>query len=201
LGDRQLGVFCAIAAFATAGNVVHLALSQSAAPRLARYFQDGRIRSFRWLFAKLVGAYSAFGLTALLLAWVAGETLLRWFFRPDYVQYAPVLVYLMGSLIVAYLSGAVYTAMISVDMIRSQVPILCLNVGTCLLVGYLLVPAWGLAGAAAALALGRIPHVAIGLFLLLQIADERSVGEVPAARHAAATPLGLPETIGSCAES
>src|SRR5208337_449737 len=52
-GERELGIFAALAYFMVAGNTVVSALGQSASPRLARYYGKGDGRAFCLLLIKL----------------------------------------------------------------------------------------------------------------------------------------------------
>ena len=67
-GERELGIFAALAYLMVAGNTVVGALGQSASPRLARYYAEGNGRAFRRLLVKLVGLGAGMGLVGLLVA-------------------------------------------------------------------------------------------------------------------------------------
>ncbi len=66
LGERQLGVFAAIAYLMVAGNMVVNALGQSACPRLAKYYAAGNSTAFRKLVLNLVGIGALPGRTHLV---------------------------------------------------------------------------------------------------------------------------------------
>ena len=65
-GTRDLGIYAAITYLMVAGTTVVAALGQSASPRLAQYFADGRTASFCGLMWKLVGIGGALGALGVL---------------------------------------------------------------------------------------------------------------------------------------
>ena len=69
---------------------------------------------------------------------------------------------------VAYLSGALTTAMISIRAIHSQLPLRLMTAATSLIACVLLMPRWGLLGAGMALVLAKVPFVIASLVIVLR---------------------------------
>ncbi len=82
LGQRQLGIFAALAYLMVAGNMVIFALGESASPRLAKYYAAQNITAFRELLLKLVGLAALIGGAAIVVAQVVGKEVLTLLYRP-----------------------------------------------------------------------------------------------------------------------
>ena len=148
LGTRQLGIFAAVAYLTVAGPLVINALGQSATPRLAQLYGHGQLAGFRRLLAKLVGLGVGVGLAGLLCAAVAGRWLLLRLYGAEYAGASEVLVWLMVAATVSYAYIFLGTAVSAMRLFRIQLPIgigvFAALVASCAL----LVPRFGLRGAA-----------------------------------------------------
>ena len=165
-GVPALGIFGAIAALITAGGTVTRAINQVCSPRLAEQFHRGERAGFRRLLGRILGGYIVLGLLGIAIVMVAGRPMLSILFRPEYAAYTRLLLLVMTAAAVAYLSGAITTAMIAVRLIGCQLPLRCLTMLVALSACWFLVPGMGIEGAAVALIVAKIPFVAIGLVLL-----------------------------------
>ena len=67
LGERDLGIFAAMAYVIVAGGTVVRALGQSASPRLARYYAQGNVAAFLKLLAKLLALGGLLAIAVLLV--------------------------------------------------------------------------------------------------------------------------------------
>jgi hypothetical protein len=94
LGEAALGYYAAMAYIVVAGNMVVAALTQSAAPRLARYYVT-RPLAFKRLLWRLLTLGAAMGGAGVLLAVTLGRPLLALLYRPDYAD-TPMSVWLMA---------------------------------------------------------------------------------------------------------
>jgi O-antigen/teichoic acid export membrane protein len=147
-GDRALGFFAAIAYAMTAGSLVVGALGQAAVPRLARYWASGNAGEFWGLLRQLVGIGALLGVAGIGTAFFAGGPILRTFYRPEYAAYKDLLVWIMAAAAVGYAGsflGYGINATRSFD--RLAIPY-CAVTGAGTLVCWLLVPRYGLIGAA-----------------------------------------------------
>lgn len=176
LGTRELGIFAAMSYPVAAGATVVGALGQSASPRLARYYADGDFRAFRTLLAKLVGLGAALGIAGLLVAAVAGREVLTIFYTPQYAPYASVFVWLMGAAGLTYMASFAGFGTIAARQLRAQVPIFVGVLAVTVVACVFLIPALGLVGAAAAVALGMVFQLAGSVAVILRALRSREGG-------------------------
>jgi O-antigen/teichoic acid export membrane protein len=159
-GERELGVYAAMAYLVAAGITVTTSLAQSGAARLSRHFAAGDIAAFCRLLLKMMGVGGALGLAGVAVAALAGGPLLGTLYRPEYAVAAPAFVWVMVAATLAYVASFLNTAMVTVRAVRAQ-PVLMVFVtavsfGSCAL----LVPRYGLNGAAWAAGVTFLVHLA-----------------------------------------
>ncbi|MDJ0734638.1 MAG: oligosaccharide flippase family protein [Nostocaceae cyanobacterium] len=167
LGERELGIFAAIAYLMVAGNMIVNALGQSASPRLAKYYAAGNRVAFRTLLVKLVGVGAFLGGMAILLAMVAGRQILTLVYRPEYAQQANLFVWLMVAAGIGYVASFLGYGMTAARYFRIQMPLFTAVTGTSALACLWLIPIWGLQGAAIALILAAIVQVGFSLGVIV----------------------------------
>jgi O-antigen/teichoic acid export membrane protein len=173
LGEADLGVFAAMAYMLVALNLVVNALGQSATARLARMFAAGDIPGFRAMMRKFV----LFGVLILLigppLAALFGRPLLTALYRPEYGQKVSVFTMMIvtaGLNAIGSFLGYGATAARSFQM---QVPVVGLATLAAAAFSFVLVPKFGLMGAAEALLISALVLV-LGYALSLRYALARS---------------------------
>jgi len=150
LGEAALGYFAAMTYIMVAGNMLVGALTHSASPRLARYHVADP-PAFRRLLWRLLGFGAALGGAGLLLAVLLGRPLLTLIYRPDYAEHADVFVWVMAASGIGYIVRFLICGMTASRRIKAQAP---LYAGTLLVTAvssWLLIPRYGLLGAAWAL--------------------------------------------------
>ena len=160
LGTEALGVFAATASFLAVGSTVVNALGQAATPRLARAFRSGDRPGFLRLALGLSALGLALGAAGVLAALLAGPFLLRLLFRPEYAAHAGLLAAVMAA------SAPIYAAIVLgfvVTSTRTFAPQMALSLMAATASGaasFLLVPRFGLRGAALALAASGCVQIA-----------------------------------------
>jgi O-antigen/teichoic acid export membrane protein len=97
-----------------------------------------------------------------------GSWLLGTLFGSDFRLHVDLLLVVMLAASVAYLSGALTSAMIAIRAIRSQLPLRLMTSATSLVGCLLLMPDFGLLGAGLALVLAKIPFVVVSLVIVLR---------------------------------
>jgi len=148
LGEHELGIFAALAYLMVAGSNVAGALGQSASPRLARHYAEGDRRAFRRLLIKLVGLGTGIGASVLMVALIAGREILTILYRPDYADHADLLAWLMVAATVSGVASLLGYGMTAARKFREQTP-LFISVSVVSFAGCaLLIPGFGLLGAA-----------------------------------------------------
>jgi len=151
LGERELGIFAAIAYIMVAGQIAVTALGQSTSPRLATYYAAYDGVAFRTLLLKLLCIGALVGVSGVLIALIGGEQILTIFYGPEYAESADVLVWLMTAAGISYVSSILGYGMTAARYFQIQIPLYAFVGFICTMMCFLLVPTAGLQGAAMAL--------------------------------------------------
>lgn len=150
LGERELGIYAAMAYIGLAGNTAIGALGQSVSPMLGRYYAGGDAVKFRGLLVRLVAAGALAGGGAILLAMIAGREILNALYRAEYSEYSDVFTWIMLSSGVGYVSSFLGYGMTAARCFRVQVPLFAIVAAVTAGMCALLVPSGGILGAAKA---------------------------------------------------
>ena len=165
-GNREVGVFAAVSCFAVVGATLVGALGQSVSPRLAAAYVAGNSREFGRMVRSFLFFVSAIGLAGVAVSAVAGRALLNALYSPEYGTAAPVLVISMvagGVFLIASALGFVLTA---IRRLSVQVPLFMFVAAVTAGASAVLVPAFGLHGAAWACVAGAVAQAAGSVVLL-----------------------------------
>ena len=168
LGVSDLGVFGAIAALITAGGIFTRATNQVASPRLATMFHSGDIAGFRRLLCRMLAVYLALGIAGVAMVPLLGQWLLTFLFRAEYAVHTDLLLVVMCAAAVAYQAGALTTALIAIRVIHRQFPLRMFTAATSLVACAVLVPVYGIRGAALALVVAKLPFVIASLIIVFR---------------------------------
>ena len=168
LGVTSLGLFGAIAALITFGGMFTRAMNQVASPRLATLFHAGDFFGFRRLLGGILASYLVLGLLGLAMVPLIGRWLLGTMFGAEFSPHVDLLLVVMLAAAVAYLSGALTSAMIAIRAIGSQLPLRLVTVATSLIGCLILMPRFGLLGAGMALVVAKVPFVIASLVIVLR---------------------------------
>jgi O-antigen/teichoic acid export membrane protein len=152
LGERELGIFAALAYLVVAGKIVIGALGQSASPRMAQYYAAGNRKAYIRLLLKLVGIGTLLGTGAVAVAAVAGDLILTLLYGPEFAH-QDLLVWLMVAAMLLYISSFLGYGMTAARYFRAQLPLFASVAAITLLVSLWLIPTYELYGAAVALML------------------------------------------------
>lgn len=147
LGEAALGHFAALAYLMVAGNMVAMALSQSAAPLLAkRYVED--VVLFKRLIWGLLRFGLALGVGGVLVTALFGRPLLSLLYRSEYAAHSEALVWIMIAAGIGYLARFLVCSMTAARYFRAQAPLYAASTLVCAAACHWLVPRYGLLGAA-----------------------------------------------------
>ncbi len=175
LGVGELGVFSAVSYVMVAGLTVIGALGHTAIPRLSRHHAAGDRAAFTRVMGLLLGLALALGAGGVAVALLAGRPLLSLLYRADYAYAQPALVWTMVAATAAYLGSAFDYGLTAARCLRAQAPLwiamLTTTAGTCAL----LVPRYGLAGAALGAGAGYAVQGAGAAWLLVRTLRRREV--------------------------
>jgi O-antigen/teichoic acid export membrane protein len=169
LGERELGIFAAMAYLMVTGGMVVSALGQSASPRLAKYFAAGHFAAFRALLLKLVGLSFFLGLLGIVVVVSAGREILTILYRPEYAGRLDVLFWLMVAAGIGYVSSFLGTALTATRAFHLFVIPYGIITAVALASSALLVPMKGLLGASWALCVISLAGCVIPIILLMTI--------------------------------
>jgi O-antigen/teichoic acid export membrane protein len=147
-GVHELGIFSPLGSFLAAGYLVVSSLGQSAVPRLARHYADADRAAFRALLLKLVAVGAALGVAGLVVAAVGGQLLLTILFRPEYAEHVDVFCWLMAVGGLTYIASFLGYGMTAARYFRAQPVLFVLVCGVTAAGCWVLVPRYGLLGAA-----------------------------------------------------
>ena len=171
-GERELGIFAAMAYLMVAGATIISALAQSATPRLAKYYAEQNRSAFLYLLARLIGVGAGLGLAGVVAARVAGEFVLRLLYQPEYAEHADVFVLIAVAASLGYLSSFVGNGMTATRQFRIQIILFAMVTGVTALTSYLVIPSEGLRGAALVLIISNtvqlVSSTAVVLYALHQ---------------------------------
>ena len=151
LGARQLGVFAVMASTLLVGMMFVRAANQSAIPRLARNYAAAQHEDFLRLVLKLLCLYGLWGLVGVILVIIAGPYLLTATYGPEYTEYQHVFVWLAVAYAVRFIRMPIGAAAQAMRRFWWQfsvhIFVVIVSIPACML----LIPRFGLAGAAYAI--------------------------------------------------
>lgn len=159
LGKKELGVFAALAYLIVAGNMVVSALGSAARPRLAKYYAGGNVSAYQKLLLQLVAIACLLGLSGILVAWVAGGQILTIVYQPEYAKYTELLIWLMVTAGIGYVSSFLGEGMTAARYFRTQIPLFIVVTSTSAIASFWFIPKNGLKGAAIALMIAEIVRI------------------------------------------
>jgi O-antigen/teichoic acid export membrane protein len=176
MGERQLGIFSAMAYSTVAMTIVGDSLGSCAIPRMSRLYASGRLSDFRSLLLKLVALACTLGVAGLVIVKVIGARLLTVFYNAEYADYSHVFLLLVLATAIQGIAVMLTTGITSARRFGVQVPLLCLVAGSSALACSIWVPAAGLSGGAMAMIIAACVHLvlaaAVVRYLLLRAGRE-----------------------------
>jgi O-antigen/teichoic acid export membrane protein len=172
LGHHALGIFAGLASLTTAANLLVNALGQAATPRLAIFYRHGDRPGFGRMSAQVAGIGVLLGLCTVAGCAIAGPWILGLLFGREYAAQSGILLALSAAAglgFVASLLGYVITAG---RRFKEQMPLQIAAVAGTSLACLLLVPRWGLLGAATGIGTGFLVQILGELWVLRSILRE-----------------------------
>lgn len=163
LGERELGIFAAIAYLMVLGNMLILSLGESASPRLAKYYASGDRAAYCQLLLKLVGIAGILGSAVVLISMIAGKEILTILYKPEYAIHSDIFTWLMIAAAINYVSSFLGYGITAARYFRIQIPLFVSVASISGIVCMWLLPNIGLLGAALALISAAIAQVLFSL--------------------------------------
>jgi O-antigen/teichoic acid export membrane protein len=166
LGERELGIFAALAYVIVAGGMVITAVGQAASPRLARQFAAGDADGFVSLLRRMIVISLAIGAVGAVLASVIGERLVSLIYTSEYADDEVTLVVLASAAGLLFAASFAGFGMTAARRFGAQVPVFLAVVLTSAIASLVLIPAGGVRGAAVALAAGAVVQLTGSLMVV-----------------------------------
>jgi O-antigen/teichoic acid export membrane protein len=166
LGQSQLGIFAAMAYLIVPGVTIANALAESAAVRLAEDFAEGRRGRFVRLLLRLGCLVALLGMCGVAISLAGSHTILSVMYRAEYAEHADVLVWLMVAATFSYVGAIAGTGLTAARIFSLQAPLFLGMVVVTASTSALLIPRYGLLGAAWSLCLSTAAQTAGAAFLL-----------------------------------
>jgi O-antigen/teichoic acid export membrane protein len=173
-GERGLGIFAAMAYLMVAGSTIVSALGQTASPRLAKYFAAGNFHGYRTLVSKMVGLGLIGGLVAVIVAASIGKQVLTLMYSSEYATHASVLIWITIAEVLLTVSHFLGVAISAARRFRVQVPLFVLVTVMTVVSSALLIPRYGLEGAAYSILIAASVQTFGVLVIFLQILRSNS---------------------------
>jgi O-antigen/teichoic acid export membrane protein len=177
MDEKALGYFAAMAYLIVAGNTVMSALGQSATPRLAKYYADGKIGKFLKLVYQMVGIGFFIGILGILISSTLGYEMLTLLYGEDYAKYSDVFVLIICSGAIYYIGSFIGYGVTAARYFKIQPYIGAVWVLSSLIGSYLLIPSNGLVGAAYVLIISAIVQLLSKIFVLIYLIKKKSASE------------------------
>lgn len=171
-GEHELGIYSAIAYVTVAGSTFVVAVGQAVSPRLARLYAHGDRAGFVRFLQQLTALFALYGALAVALAVVVGKPLLTLLYTPEYASAAPLLVILTLGFGIGAIVSVFGFGITAARRFRAQVPLVALAVLIATIASAILIPRFGVMGAAWALLTSLIAWaIASGWVLRSVVAD------------------------------
>jgi O-antigen/teichoic acid export membrane protein len=173
-GERDLGIFVALAYLMVILSMIVNALGQSIGPRLAKYYcVDRNVRAFVVLLSKQALLMTTLGAIGVIVPMLAGRQILAVIYRPEYAQQSSVFVWLMAASAIGSTAVILRYGCLSARQFAVQAPLWILIAGVCALGCHILVPIYGIKGAAIALTISAsvqlFGNIAILIWAIISI--------------------------------
>ena len=177
LGDAGapiIGVYGALNYLPAAGAMLMNAIGMAASTRLAVLYSEGRIKEFYRLLRQLLGCCLIIGVGGVLFTLIAGKPLVTFLFKKQDSEHLPVLVWLMVSGMFSYMGGMLgYAVTATRRFHRFVIPYMGVTIVT-VIAAAILIPKYGLVGAAWSTTLMNIASCVAPILILagLHFGDE-----------------------------
>lgn len=158
-GEETLGIFATLASILLAGNQVISAMGEAASPRLAKHHDPQDLRAFHALLFRMVAGAAGIGISGTLIANFFGHSLLTLIFDPEYAEYNHILTLLMIASIFTYPSVALGFGATASRRLKQQPRVVFISAFLTFFACMLLIPAYGMTGAAWAVIFSAVVRV------------------------------------------
>ncbi len=153
LGSDELGYFSSMFHLVIASDIIVNSLMQSELPTLATYYWEGRKKSFFKKLNKLIFIACLLGTVGVIISSCCGKLILTILFKEDYAARSNIFTLLMMAYAVQYLNICLNNSITAARLLKVQPYIYIVALIGNISANWLLVPRYGLRGAAYAVVL------------------------------------------------
>lgn len=190
LGERNLGIFSAMAYPMVALAAFSTALAASAAPRLSQLYAEGNLKQFRPLLVRLLGVSALMASGGVFAALFGGREILSILYRPEYAERTDVFLLLMIASGIAAIATVLNYSMTATRRLRVQMPLYALISAILAVSNFVLIPRLGLRGAAIAQIIAVSVQAMGGLLVVLRALHRAPVAGMKPIENPQAGPPG-----------
>ncbi len=159
-GASELGIYASLAYLGTATSLIINALGQSASSRLSRLFADRHFDAFTSLIYKLIKIGAALGIIGIPLAITFGHQALSFIYRPEYANYISVFLLMILTACIFAVASFLGYGLTAARCFTPPLIVVGFSTLTAACSSLLLIPRFGLIGAAWAMSLAALVQVA-----------------------------------------
>nr|WP_239635604.1 oligosaccharide flippase family protein [Paenibacillus sp. H1-7] len=154
-GQDELGYYSGIVYLMVVGSTVIAAVGQALAPRLSVYFNNDA-EKFKAFCKRIVIIGSIFGVIFLCLSITFGKILLKIVYTEDFLKYYDVYIWIMVTSSIWYIASLLTYIITAAKFFKIQVPLFLLMLLCTFICSILLIPKYGVIGAAWSFCAGNV---------------------------------------------
>ncbi len=162
-GEAALGIFAAIYYFGIAGTLTVGAFGQALMPRMSRDYSVGNVKGYRRKAGIVFLLAGGWGVGLVAVATVAGEQILAGMYGPAFAEHSGIFVLMMWAILVHLLANTFEFLLTTIRQFRVLMGVKVIQACYLAPACFILVPAYGLEGAA--LAILSAAGVSVVLFM------------------------------------
>jgi O-antigen/teichoic acid export membrane protein len=170
--EESVGYFSSIAFIMTTGSTVINAMAHSAIPSLAKNYIENLSAYFR-LLIKLIAFGLVIGFLAIIVSIFFGEIILQYLYTKEYKEYNNVFIVIMIASAIWYVTGFISSALTATTLFSVQVPIYIITLLATCSTSLILIPKFGLIGAALTVCIGNIIRLLCTLVAFFKVLKYR----------------------------
>jgi O-antigen/teichoic acid export membrane protein len=168
IGRQELGYFAALAYLVMAAEAMMGSVAHAVSPRLSILYRESPRRYGALVLRCALGAAVA-GACAVLGVWLWGDSVIEWLYGAEYVRHDQIMVVLMAAGGIAFVNAFLSMAIAAARSFRLYTITHLLLVLVCMVACGVLVPRWGLEGAAWVAVITAGVHAILGVGACLYV--------------------------------
>ena len=159
-GDAKLGLFVAVASLPLVLETIARSVAQATIPRFAAFCASSDATGFSRLYRHSLVVFSLLGAVGVLIAWLWGEPILRWLFSPEFAHYHSLLLVMTLAAASSFLCSYA-SIFFALKQYVAFLKLWCLGLAALAVFGLLLIPTYGVYGAAWAVVASNLIRIAL----------------------------------------